>query len=100
MLRRALAGGTASSVLRPRCHRAAPTSATLASARWFGERNCRTHNDELRGTEFLRPDELPGNVALGNLWIDGAWLTNMFHLPVRGNGDGGVYSTLADGHAL
>jgi hypothetical protein len=26
--------------------------------------------------------------------------TNIFHLPVRGNGDGGIYSTVADVHAL
>jgi len=47
-------------------------------------------------TEFLRSDELPGCAALGYLAIDGAWRTNVFHLPVRGNGDGGIYSTLAD----
>jgi len=47
-------------------------------------------------TEFLRSDELPGCAALGYLAIDGVWRTNVFHLPVRGNGDGGIYSTLAD----
>jgi CubicO group peptidase (beta-lactamase class C family) len=34
-------------------------------------------------TEFLRSDELPGRAALGYLTIDGAWRTNVFHLPVR-----------------
>jgi CubicO group peptidase (beta-lactamase class C family) len=47
-------------------------------------------------TAFLRSDELPGRAALGYLEIDGAWRTNVFHLPVRGNGDGGIYSTAAD----
>jgi CubicO group peptidase (beta-lactamase class C family) len=47
-------------------------------------------------TEFLRSDELPGRAALGYLTIDGVWRTNVFHLPVRGNGDGGIYSTVAD----
>ena len=47
-------------------------------------------------TEFLRSDELPGSAALGYLTIDGAWRTNVFHLPVRGSGDGGIYTTAAD----
>ena len=51
-------------------------------------------------TEFLRSDELPGRAALGYLTIDGVWRTNVFHLPVRGNGDGGIYSTVADISAL
>jgi CubicO group peptidase (beta-lactamase class C family) len=47
-------------------------------------------------TAFLRSDELPGRAALGYLRIDGVWRNNVFHLPVRGNGDGGIYSTAAD----
>ena len=47
-------------------------------------------------TAFLRSDELPGRAALGYLTVDGVWRTNVFHLPVRGNGDGGIYSTVAD----
>jgi CubicO group peptidase (beta-lactamase class C family) len=47
-------------------------------------------------TAFLRSDELPGRAALGYLTIDSVWRTNVFHLPVRGNGDGGIYSTVAD----
>ena len=46
-------------------------------------------------TAFLRSDELPGHAALGYLSVDGA-RTNVFHLPVRGNGDGGIYTTAAD----
>jgi CubicO group peptidase (beta-lactamase class C family) len=42
---------------------------------------------------FLRSDELPGDAAIGYL-ADGR--TNVFTLPVRGNGDGGAYSTVAD----
>jgi len=50
----------------------------------------------MRDTEFLRSDELPERTATGYLPIDGVSRTNMFHLPVRGNGDGGIYSTVAD----
>ena len=46
-------------------------------------------------TEFLRSDELPGHAAVGYLTADGP-RTNVFHLPVRGSGDGGIYSTVAD----
>jgi CubicO group peptidase (beta-lactamase class C family) len=46
-------------------------------------------------TGFLRSDELPGRAALGYLTADGT-RTNVFHLPVRGNGDGGIYSSAAD----
>src|SRR5207344_242938 len=45
--------------------------------------------------EFLRSDELPGSAALGYLTLDSP-RTNVFHLPVRGSGDGGIYSTAAD----
>jgi CubicO group peptidase (beta-lactamase class C family) len=51
-------------------------------------------------TEFLRSDELPGRTALGYVEIDGAWRTNVHHLPVRGSGDGGVYTTVADMSSL
>ncbi len=47
-------------------------------------------------TAFLRSDELPARTAHGYLEVDGTWRTNVFHLPVRGSGDGGVYSTAAD----
>lgn len=46
-------------------------------------------------TAFLRSDELPGRAASGYLFVDGL-RTNVFHLPVLGSGDGGVYSTAAD----
>ena len=46
-------------------------------------------------TEFLRSDELPGRAALGYLSRDSP-RTNVFHLPVLGSGDGGIYSTAAD----
>jgi CubicO group peptidase (beta-lactamase class C family) len=51
-------------------------------------------------TAFLRSDELPGGTALGYIEVDGAWRTNVFHLPVRGSGDGGIYSTVADLRSL
>ena len=43
-------------------------------------------------TSFLRSDELPGRAAVGYLDDDGL-RTNVLHLPVRGNGDGGIYTT-------
>ena len=51
-------------------------------------------------TAFLRSDTLPGRTALGYLEIDGVWRTNVFHLPVRGTGDGGIYTTAADVNSL
>jgi CubicO group peptidase (beta-lactamase class C family) len=46
-------------------------------------------------TGFLRSDELPGRAAMG--YLDAVGLrTNVLHLPVRGSGDGGTYSTTAD----
>ena len=53
----------------------------------------------MHDTAFLRSDELPGRAALGYIHDDGL-RTNVFHLPVRGSGDGGVYTTVADVHAL
>jgi CubicO group peptidase (beta-lactamase class C family) len=50
---------------------------------------------DMSDTAFLRSDELPGRAALGYLSVDGP-RTNVFHLPVLGNGDGGAYSTAAD----
>lgn len=46
-------------------------------------------------TAFLRSDELPGRAARGYPSVDGL-RTNVFHLPVLGTGDGGIYSTAAD----
>jgi CubicO group peptidase (beta-lactamase class C family) len=51
----------------------------------------------MHDTAFLRSDELPERAAVGYL-SDGR--TNALTLPVRGSGDGGVYSTAADIHAL
>lgn len=53
----------------------------------------------LRDTAFLRSDELPGRAAVGYLEDEGL-RNNILHLPVRGLGDGGVYTTAADVHAL
>jgi CubicO group peptidase (beta-lactamase class C family) len=53
----------------------------------------------LENTEFLRSDELAGDVARGYVAETGL-RTNVLHLPVKGTGDGGIYSTAADIHAL
>jgi CubicO group peptidase (beta-lactamase class C family) len=50
----------------------------------------------MTATAFLRSDE-PSDAALG--YLDQTGLrTNVLHLPVRGNGDGGCYTTLEDMH--
>ncbi len=51
-------------------------------------------------TTFLRSDEPGPRTALGYLNYDGVWRANTFHLPVRGNGDGGIYTTVADFRAF
>ena len=53
----------------------------------------------LADTAFLRSDEPSGRMALGYLHPD-SLRTNVLHLPVRGNGDGGIYTTVADMHAF
>jgi len=53
----------------------------------------------MEDTAFLRSDELPGDAAVGYLGTDGP-RTNVFHLPVLGSGDGGIYSTAANVHKL
>jgi len=50
-------------------------------------------------TGFLRSDELPGDAAIGYLAADRP-RTNVFHLPVVGSGDGGIYTTVADVQSL
>lgn len=53
----------------------------------------------MRDTAFLRSDQLPGDAAIGYLDAEGL-RTNVWHLPVRGSGDGGVFSTAADIRSL
>jgi CubicO group peptidase (beta-lactamase class C family) len=48
------------------------------------------------GTAFLRSDQLPGRAAIGYTQVGEEWRTNVFHLPVCGTGDGGIYTTAAD----
>ncbi len=50
-------------------------------------------------TAFLRSDELPTRAARGYLEAEGL-RTNVLHLPVRGSGDGGVYTTVSDVHTF
>jgi CubicO group peptidase (beta-lactamase class C family) len=58
-----------------------------------GQRVCEPAG--MRDTVFLRSDELPRDAALGYLHADGL-RTNVLHLPVRGSGDGGIYTNAAD----
>jgi len=50
----------------------------------------------MTATAFHRGDQLPGSAAIGYLDDELGWRTNAFHLPLRGTGDGGAYSTLDD----
>jgi CubicO group peptidase (beta-lactamase class C family) len=50
----------------------------------------------LTSTAYLRSDDLPGDAAVGYVQVDGAWRTNVHHLPVIGGGDGGIWTTAAD----
>lgn len=52
----------------------------------------------LRATDYPRSDALPGDAALGYVEVHGEWRSNVFHLPVRGNGDGGAFTTVDDMH--
>jgi CubicO group peptidase (beta-lactamase class C family) len=53
----------------------------------------------LRDTGFLRSDEPSRRMAVGYLHLDDL-RTNVLHLPVRGNGDGGIFTTATDMHAF
>ena len=56
-----------------------------------------TEPAEMEDTAYLRSDELPGSAAIGYFDTDGL-RTNIFHLPILGNGDGGAYTTTSDMH--
>lgn len=58
------------------------------------ERVCKAAG--MQDAAFLRSDELPGRAAVGYLASGDDLRSNVFHLPVRGSGDGGIYATLAD----
>ena len=50
---------------------------------------------EMADTAFLRSDELPPGAATGYGDAEGL-RTNVFRVPVRGSGDGGIFTTVAD----
>jgi CubicO group peptidase (beta-lactamase class C family) len=50
----------------------------------------------MTATDFFRTDALPGRAAESYVHVDGQWRSNVLHLPVLANGDGGIYSTAAD----
>jgi CubicO group peptidase (beta-lactamase class C family) len=62
-----------------------------------GQRVCEPAG--MASTAFLRSDELPGDAARGYLEVQGL-RTNVLHLPLRGTGDGGIHTTVADVSAL
>jgi CubicO group peptidase (beta-lactamase class C family) len=52
----------------------------------------------MHDTAFLRSDALTRRAAVGYLDASPGSRTNVFHLPVVGTGDGGIYATLSDMH--
>jgi CubicO group peptidase (beta-lactamase class C family) len=52
----------------------------------------------MHDTAFLRSDALPARAAVGYLDASSGSRTNVFHLPVVGSGDGGIYTTVSDMH--
>lgn len=52
---------------------------------------------QLQDTAYLRLDELPASAATGYIFDSGN-RANTLHLPVRGNGDGGAFTTVDDLH--
>ena len=52
----------------------------------------------LTHTAFVRSDELPPDAATG--YLGDGLRTNVLHLPIRGSGDGGIFTTADDVHAL
>ena len=53
----------------------------------------------MKDTDYTRSDALPERTALSYLHARGHE-SNVLHLPVRGSGDGGAYTTVADVHRL
>ena len=53
----------------------------------------------LTNTGFIRSDQLQPGVAIGYLSPE-LLQSNVFHLPVMGSGDGGIFSTTTDMHRL
>ena len=51
---------------------------------------------DMMATSFPRSDQLSGSDAIGYIPTEGGWRSNHLHLPVRGSGDGGAYSTAGD----
>ncbi|RDI17047.1 serine hydrolase domain-containing protein [Lentzea flaviverrucosa] len=49
---------------------------------------------DMTRTDFLRSDELPADAAVG--YLEGGDRSNVLHLPVLANGDGGIHTTAGD----
>ena len=52
----------------------------------------------MKNSGFFSFNDLPSNTALGYTEADGRLVSNIYHLPIRGGGDGGMYSTSDDIH--
>ncbi|MBF9016823.1 MULTISPECIES: serine hydrolase [unclassified Oceanispirochaeta] len=52
----------------------------------------------MKNSGFYSFNDLPANTALGYTSVEGQLVSNIYHLPIRGGGDGGMYSTSDDIH--
>lgn len=50
----------------------------------------------LKNTGYYRFDQLPSNTSYGYIIDDNEFKTNIYHLPIIGSGDGGIYSNVFD----
>jgi CubicO group peptidase (beta-lactamase class C family) len=49
---------------------------------------------------FFAFNELPGNTATGYISTEGSGRSNIYQLPIRGGGDGGMFTTAGDLHSF
>ncbi len=50
----------------------------------------------MASTGFYAFDDLPGNTAWGYMKAGESWMSNIYKLPIRGGGDGGLYTNTDD----
>lgn len=50
----------------------------------------------MRASGYFRTNQLPQHTALGYIDEGNTWRSNIFAIPIRGQGDGGPYTTTAD----
>lgn len=54
----------------------------------------------MNNSGFFELNRLPENTALGYIYDDNGWCTNIYNLPIVGGGDGGAFTTVGDLYIL